>query len=164
MKRFCTILILLKITLLSSQISAEDVNTTQLKGLLWRDSETKEILFKSEDIIAFDWDNQIFLLKTDSILDFLSWIPPHKYQYRSLYVEDANGPIYDAKWVNHISSMGFNGPIFNFTNPFISIEDGYPNSIVDKNDIRYNKRLLEGLRKLLFLKVLAIIERYSDWK
>ena len=121
-------------------------------ALLWRDARTKRILFTSKDIISFDWEKQVFLLKAHATMDFLAWIPPHVHQAREMILEDMNGPIYEAHWVNNISSLGFSGPVYNALspNPFFSIENGYPsggNAAGRDKDARFSPRMRAGLEK-----------------
>ncbi len=140
-------------------------DNTKIPSLTWRDAETKHVLFTSHDIIAFDWDKQVFLLERDAILDFLAWIPQHMLQYRKLVVEDAKRPIYEAHWVNFISSMGFVGPIYTplSPNPFFSIRNGYPgreNPIARNKDPRFAPRLKAGLEKAGKLQTIDLRRKY----
>jgi hypothetical protein len=118
--------------------------------LTWRDAETRRILFTSDDVISFDWDQQVFLLTRDATLDFLAWMPGR--QARRLLVEDAQGPIYEAHWVSLLSSMSFLGPIYRplSPNPFFSITSAYPQGkspIKTDKDLRFAPRLRAGLKR-----------------
>jgi hypothetical protein len=122
-------------------------------ALVWKDAEDGHILFTSADIISFDWDKQVFLLKETAILDFLAWVPPHRYQFRRLVVQDTRGTIYEGCWVNGVSSMGFFEPVYVplSPNPFFSIVNGYPSSgsggVPREQDPRFAERLRAGLQK-----------------
>jgi len=131
-----------------------DSPATPSPPLVWMDAETGQILFTVEDIIAFDWDQQVFHLKLDAALDFLAWMVPHKYQYRDLVLKDSQGIIHRGKWVNPISSMGFGGPIYTSlgANPFFLISDRYPlgkAGTTNRKDTRFAAcaRLHTGLKK-----------------
>lgn len=146
------ILNLIIVSLGNGQDLKANLTDIDTPSLIWVDAETKRILFTSDDIISFDWNKQVFLLKLDATLDMLAWMVPHRYQYRKLFVKDCKGVIYKGQWVNRISSMGFAGPTYNpfSPNPFFSIQDGYPtrkNDDEKKDDIRFAKRLYAGLKK-----------------
>jgi len=119
-------------------------------SLVWKDAETGETLFTIDDVLAFDWDNQVFLLELDAALDFLAWMVPHRYQSRELLVEDEEGLIYRGRWVNRISSMGFFGPVYDCVgmSRYFRINGGYPGSLVAGSadvDMRYAPRLYAAL-------------------
>lgn len=119
-------------------------------ALVWRDAETRRILFTSSDLITFDWEKQVFSLRLDATLDFLAWTPPHMFQFRRLTLEDEAGPIYEAHWVNPLSSMGFAGPIYHALspNPYFSITNGYGGVAgTPAKDIRFSQRFRAGLEK-----------------
>ncbi len=125
------------------------------QGPVWKDAQTQQVLFTIEDVVAFDWDDQIFLLHLDAALDFIAWMVPHVYQTRELLLEDEQGLIYRARWVNSISSMSFEGPVYNSLGwtRFFCIGNGYPGFPVGDpdEDTRFSPRLraaLEG-RNLL---------------
>jgi len=138
-------------------------------ALTWRDAETREVLFTSDDVISFDWDKQVFLLDRDATHDFLAWIPPHMHQAQSLVVENTRGDIYDAVWVNSISSMAFSGPVYEplSPNPFFSITNGYPDGYprdqdqsMKERDPRFDPRLKKGLERA---GVLGSIDLNRKW-
>ncbi len=117
--------------------------------LVWEDAETQQVLFTSNDIVAFDWEKQYLLLTLDATLDFYAWVPPHKKLSCQLAVKDSEGIIYEARWVSPVSSMGYPGVIYDtfLSNPFIKIENGYPGSFTDDPDLRFAERLRIGLEK-----------------
>ena len=147
-------------------------------ALVWRDTETKHVIFTSDDIISFDWEKQIFSLKLDATIDFLAWISSPRGQYKRLYVEDAQGPIYQAHWVSMISSLGFSGPVYSqlYPNPLFLIANGYPGGIDDTakgQDPRFALRLKNELKKagkllpfeLVWYSAGSIIKTTGhDWK
>lgn len=138
-------------------------------ALIWRDADSKEIIFTSNDILEFDWDKQVCILKYNAMLDFLAWIPPHMHQYRNLSVEDDQGIIYQAKWVSHISSMGFRGPVYDHASlrPLLSINNGYPSepsAIKSEDDIRFSPRLKAGLAKSSVLKSIDTTQNFEPLK
>jgi len=138
---------------------------TKSPALVWRDAETKVVLFTSDDLISFDWDKQVFLLKRDATLDFLAWIPPHMHQARKLSVEDAQGRIQEAHWVSDSSSRGFSGPIYTplSPNPFFSIVNGAPvakDTIARNKDPRFGLRLRTGLEKAGVLQTIDLNKNY----
>jgi hypothetical protein len=127
--------------------------------LTWRDSKTKDVIFTSNDIVSFDWQKQIFLLKPDNLLDFYAWIPPHMSLWRGMYVADAKGTIYETRWVSNSCSLGFDGPILGDSRggPVLSILDAYPpghksQGEREKRDLRFDPRLKAGLEKARVLR------------
>ncbi len=117
---------------------------------IWKDAQSKQVLFTVDDVLAFDWEDQIFLLDLDAALDFIAWMVPHKYQTRELMVEMDGDAIYQARWVNPISSRAFEGPVYASSGwtQFFRIEKGYPGfPTVDPNeDVRFDPRLHVALR------------------
>ena len=118
--------------------------------LVWRDAESRRVLFASDDVICFDWDRQVFLLRLDAALNFHAWTPPHMHQFRRLVVEDAEGAIYDAYWVSPVSSQSFPGPVYRTSSHsrLVTIEGGYPPRAPqagEKDDLRLAERLRIGL-------------------
>ena len=165
MKLIQTLWLLCLVAVFAPPLRAAAKPAADEPALLWRDANTKCILFTSKDIISFDWEKQVFLLKTDATMDFLSWIPPHMHQARKLILEDLNGPIYEAHWVNHISSLGFTGPVYNALspNPFLSIENGYPsrgNADGRDKDARFSQRMRAGLEKTGILQSIDLTKDY----
>lgn len=149
----------------SSSLLVDEKNKPGETVLIWRDMKTKRILFTSEDIISFDWEKQVFLLRLDATLDFLAWIPPHMYLDRKLFVEDTQGIIYEANWVSDISSKSYAGPIYKplSPNPFFSIANGYPLQPMNK-DTRFDQRLREGLEKAGVLQAIDLNKKYDELK
>jgi hypothetical protein len=125
----------------------------ETQGPVWKDAETGQILFTLDDIVAFDWGDQIFLLDLDAALDFLAWMHPGSLS-RELLVEDEEGLIYRALWVSWASSVAFTGipvycpSLFGWTR-FFYIAYGYPGSeVADPNeDARFNRRLRAALQR-----------------
>ncbi len=143
--------------------------------LVWKDANTNRILFTSNDILSFDWEKQVFLLNSDAILDFIAWTLPHKYQYRTISIEDDKGIICQAKWVSQLSSMSFIGQIYEplSPNPYFSIKEGYPgkNIILNTKDDATIKRFHTGLEKANVLKTIDLTKpitkiklKSSGWK
>lgn len=137
-------------------------STTSTPSLIWIDAETEQTLFTVDEITAFDWENQVFVLELEAALDFLAWMVPHKYQYRSLAVKDDEGIIYTGQWVSLFSSIAFFGPTYQSmgANTFFCICAGYPQqSFVGQynNDTRFAERLYEGLERAGVLKTIAIV-------
>lgn len=165
MKLIHTLYFLCLAALFASPLIADEKDTADKPALVWRDAETRRILFTSDDIISFDWEKQVFLLRLDATLDFLAWVPPHMHQARKLFVEDTKGTIYEAHWVSCVSSMGFVGPIYNplSPNPFFSIANGYPRrgkfDAGDK-DARFGQRLRERLEKAGVLQSIDLNRKY----
>lgn len=120
---------------------------------VWRDAETGEVLFTIDDVLAFDWEDQIFVLDLDAALDFLAWMVPHKYLTRELLLEDKEGLIYQGRWVNLISSMAFEGPVYECVEPMghsqaFRIVGGYPGFTpggLTEGDEHYAPRLYTAL-------------------
>lgn len=137
--------------------------------LVWEDAETRQVLFTSNDIVAFDWEKQVFLLNVDAYLDFLAWVPPHMQLSRKLLVRDNEGIIYEGTWVSPISSMGYEGVIYDtyYENPFIYIVNGYPstpNSTTAGSDYRFTERLKAGLIKANCLRSFDPEKDYLDYR
>jgi len=137
-------------------------STTTTSSLIWIDAETEQTLFTVDEITAFDWKNQIFVLELEAALDFHAWMVPGKYQYRSLAVKDDEGIIYSGQWVSPVSSMAFFGPTYQpmGANTYFCICAGYPQPLFAgqyDNDIRFAERLYEGLEKTGVLKTLAVV-------
>ena len=158
-------LLCLLLGLFALPLIAEEAGTAGKPALVWRDTETRRILFTSDDIISFDWEKQVFLLRTDAILDFLAWIPPHMHQARKLFVEDAKGMVYQAHWVSGASSMGFGGPVYKplSPNPFFAIANGYPSrdkTTSTNNDVRFDARLHEGLKRAGVVQSIDLNRKY----
>jgi len=165
MKLFHTLRLFCVLAFSAFPLMAEEADRTDKLALVWRDTETRRILFTSDDIISFDWDKQVFLLRTEATLDFLAWIPPHMHQARQLFVEDTNGTIYQAHWVSSWSSMGFSGPVYNpmSPNPFFAIANGYPSwdkTTSTNNDVRFDARLHESLKKAGVLESIDVNSKY----
>ncbi len=122
-----------------------------LSGPVWKDAETDAVLFTIDDVAAFDWENQFFVLELEPALDFLAWMVPHKYQTRELLVEDEDGLIYRGRWVSPISSVAFWGPIYvdMGMSRFFLIGDGYPgfSGMPGDMDERYAPRLHTALER-----------------
>lgn len=134
--------------------------------LVWEDAETQQVLFTSNDIMAFDWEKQYLLLTLDATLDFYSWVPPHKWLSRKLDVRDSEGIIYEVRWVSPVSSMGYPGVIYDtyLTNPFIKIENGYPGSFSEDPDLRFAERLRIGLEKAGRLQSFNPGEDFAEYR
>lgn len=119
------------------------------QGPVWKDAQTQQILFTIEDVVAFDWDDQIFLLDLDAALDFIAWMVPHVYLTRELLIEDEQGLIYRARWVNPFSSMSFEGPVYTALGRtrLFCIDNGYPGFPVGdpSEDARFSPRLRAAL-------------------
>lgn len=141
-----TVTIALFITILLSTVSSFPQESAPL---VWEDAETRQVLFTSDDIVAFDWEKQVILLTLDAHLDFLAWVPYHMGLSRKLVVRDNEGIIYEARWVSLLSSMGYPGVIYDtyLSDPFIHIENGYPSSSFGEGDQRFAERLKSGLEK-----------------
>lgn len=121
-----------------------------IPGPVWKDAQTQQVLFTIEDVVAFDWDDQIFLLDLDAALDFVAWMVPHVHLTRELLLEDEEGLIYQARWVNEIASMGFDGPVYGsvWGTRFFRIGNGYPGFAPGgPNDTRFNPRLHAALER-----------------
>jgi hypothetical protein len=125
-------------------------------GPAWKDASTGEILFTIDDVLAFDWEDQIFVLDLDAALGFLAWMVPHKYLSRELLLKDEEGLIYQGRWVSPISSVAFFGPVYECGEPAelfgysqaFRIVDGYPDFATegpDPGDARYAPRLYAAL-------------------
>jgi len=153
----------------SSPHHGNESRSTSASALVWVDAETEHILFTVDDIMAFDWDNQVFELKLDAALDFLAWMVPHKYQYRRLLVKDNKGTIYHGQWVNMTSSMSFEGPTYHSmgATTLFHISDGYGGGVLDKrdgNDALFSEHLYEGLEKVGVLRTIAVIRKSGEIK
>jgi hypothetical protein len=133
--------------------------------LTWLDADTGQVLFTVDDIIAFDWENQVFVLKLYPALDFLAWT--HGRQYRNLVVTDKQGIIYTGTWVSPLSSMGFRGPTYgSMGHSFFNISNGYPGGSGDgeRSDIRFAERLYKGLEKAGVLDKVASTKQVGETK
>jgi hypothetical protein len=119
---------------------------------VWKDAQTRHVLFTMDDVVAFDWDDQIFSLDLDAALDFIAWMVPHKYLTRELVVEIDRDLIYQARWVNSCSSRSFDGPVYASLGwtQFFRVDNGYPGFPTgDPNeDVRFNPRLLAVLKNM----------------
>ena len=76
----------------------------------WKDSEQK-VLFTSDDILFFDWDDQYFLLKEAAFKNYVDWVNERTLSHE-MTVEDKDGLIYKARWVSGTSSRAFFQPIY----------------------------------------------------
>ena len=138
-------------------------------SLVWRDAQTSRVLFTSDDVVAFDWAKQIFLLRPDAAMDFLAWAPPHMQLSRKLVVEDGSGVIYQATWVSPVASMTFTGPVYNplSPNPFFTITSDYPPPVspaTTQDDARFAPRLRAGLESAGVLKSIDPSKDYLGQK
>lgn len=160
-KNLTIIFLLLLLSAGSSWARAETAPKTA-PVVVWKDSESKRVIFTSADIITFDWSKQVFLLKRDAYLDFIAWVASSKSVMRELSVEDGDGLIYKAKWVSDNSSRGFKGPIYEASSPFISIVDSYPSGSapLKPDDPRDSARLRLALEKA---GLLENIDLTRDW-
>lgn len=99
----------------------------------WRDGETRQTLFTSDDILFFDWQNQYFLLKDAAFKKYEDWIK-NAGLTKAISVEDKNGLVYQARWIDGISSLDYKDPVY-LPNPgesirpqlIVSIASGHPN-------------------------------------
>ena len=168
MKPKLILILIISCSLLTVQASNKDViskkvNKQDVKNLIWMDAQTGQTLFTDEDIICFDWDKQVFHLKRDATIDFMTWMVPHKFQYRKLIVKDNIGIIYEGQWVSGASSMSFLGPVYSWSNPFFTINNGYPNrntGISSKDDLRFNDRIKNFLGKTGKLSTIDLDRQY----
>ncbi len=152
----CT-LFLLTFALLAVGCQKDD---SKSPALVWRDAETSDVIFTSDDIISFDWDKQVFHLTDDAVVAFCgdTLLCPSP----SMFVEDEDGPIYETCWYSPISSARCSDdPVYKrldhiylirlpTTVPYISIEKGRPgwkNNAEKVNDPRFDPRLKAGLDK-----------------
>ncbi len=146
---FCVLLSLLACRTLRGDQEEPASEAKPTQGPVWKDAQTGQVLFTIEDVLAFDWDDQIFLLDLDAALDFIAWMVPHMYQTRELLLEDEQGLIYRARWVNMISSMFFQGPVYTSLGwtQFFCIDNGYPGfPVADPDeDTRLSPRLRAAL-------------------
>lgn len=136
------------------------VVSSQQPALVWRDADTRNVIFTSDDIITFDWDKQVFHLTDDAIFNFcgdtLLCSSP------GMIVEDEDGPIYETCWYNPYSSSGCgNSPAYKRLDhvylislpaavPIISIESVKSRrkyNAENENDRRFDPRLKAGLEK-----------------
>lgn len=143
-------------------------------GPIWKDAASGELLFTLEDVLAFDWEDQILVLDLDAALDFSAWMVPHKYLSRELLLEDVEGPIYQARWVNLISSVAFGGPVYQCLDPaglvvrsrVFRIFDGYPGLTTGgpaEGDVRYAPRLYQALEDRGLLRDLDPNQDYDGF-
>lgn len=142
---------------------SKKLNEQDKQYLRWIDTNNGQILFTSDDIISFNWEKQIFLLKMDATIDFFTWMASHKSLYRKLVVKDNNGVIYEGQYVSGLSSMGFTGPVYSWTNPFFTIKNGYPSRFSKNNredDPRYNERIKNVLEKTGKLSIIDPNKKY----
>jgi hypothetical protein len=103
------------------------------------------------------------------MLDFLAWVPPHKYLSRELTVEDGRGIIYYATWVSDESSITYQRPIYHLSlfNPLLSITNGYPprpSATKSEDDIRFSPRLKAGLMQSGLLKSIDTTQDFESFK
>jgi hypothetical protein len=132
--------------------------------LVWRDSQTKKVIFTSDDIISFDWEKQVFLLKLDAEIDFVAWISSPLGGVRGLFVEDSQGVIYQGCWVHWASSYGCSNPMYRdpLYKPYYSITNRFALEKDSTNDIRFDPRLKENLKNANKLWPIDTSE-YRSW-
>jgi hypothetical protein len=153
---------------LSSPRHSKDPCELSSPVLTWLDADTGTVLFTVDDIIVFDWENQVFELKLYPALDFLAWT--HGRQYRNLVVTDRQGIIYTGTWVSPISSMGFRGPTYHSmgANTVFCISDGYGGGQRppqrDVNDSRFSDRLYKEIKRTGRLGTIANIKTVGNTK
>lgn len=161
--------IILSIVLFGS-ISILSVNawaSAESPCIIWEASDTHQILFTSNDIVAFDWEKQIFMLNLDANINFLGWTDSEAGLAASILMKDNNGVIYEAQWVSPICSWSLEGPIYNSLspNPFLSIKSVYPagyKSPDGDNDLRFNDRLKNCLEKSNLLRTIDPNKDFAD--
>lgn len=124
------------------------IKKAETSNLRWVIKSTGKVLWTVEDIVRFDWDQQIFELKRDKAMDLMSVLIGQIMNYR---VEDADGEIYSGYFYNPISSMSSSGPmIYMFAMngpkpPLYQIHYG-PTDTAKKN-MRFDPRLRIDLEK-----------------
>ena len=47
-------------------------NAEPQPSVRWLDADANEVLFTSLDVVAFDWEQQIFHLQSEAAIDFLA--------------------------------------------------------------------------------------------
>ena len=81
-------------------------------AITWKDSESRNTIFTSDDVLFFDWDKQYFLLKDAAFDRYSHWLTaPELFPEKDVRVpktmdiEDRNGLIY--RWDSFISAPSF---------------------------------------------------------
>lgn len=138
---------------------------TTARSIAWVDRETGETVFTAADMVRFDWERQMFELKRERAMDLEAWLASHLLQHRSYVVRDAQGVIYEGRFISRLSSFGYTGPttliddLSSRGDPVLRIHDGYPTGD-DRDPVlritgghptgddstRFSPRLLRGLR------------------
>jgi len=101
--------------------------------LRWVSDKTGETLWTVDDIVRFDWDQQVFELKRDKAMEFMTTYSTIG-QCAGFRVEDAAGVIYHGSFFSSLSSMGYDGPTilvdrfpdFALLPPLYRIDGAYP--------------------------------------
>lgn len=148
MNRFLTLVLLFFAIIPSFAVE----NSSKPDVLRWVDSKTGEVLWTVNDIVRFDWDNQVFELKREKAMDIMGL---NIGQCRGFKVEDADGLIYEGSFFNSFSSRGYNGPTiltdlfpgYALMPPLYRIDPSYPWDDKPHGGIRYAPRLKADLQK-----------------
>jgi beta-lactamase regulating signal transducer with metallopeptidase domain len=124
------------------------VSSSATKVLQWVDDETGRTLFTGEDIIRFDWEQQIFELSRRRAMDLLA---NQNKLSREFTLSDHMGVVYRGTFVNSLASMTFHGPVIvvdnivkNIQPPLFRIDGGYPQG-PERDEIRFAERMKMAL-------------------
>lgn len=141
----CVVLLLFFSDPLSASAIRSASSDLPFTRLEWIHKGTGRLIFSQEDILAFDWEKQMFLL-TDNAAMNMALYPVG--QIDPFEVRINNDFLYEGAFVSTISSMGYRGPTiwdrniggFLIQSPLYQIRNGYPTDL-SSHDIRYNETL-----------------------
>jgi hypothetical protein len=99
-------------------------------SLKWVDLESRQTLFTGDDIVRFDWEDQLFELHRNAAIN-LMMLPPAL--HREFIVLDGNDEIFRGNIVSSLSSATYKGPTIvvdpipgSPQPPLYSLFSGYP--------------------------------------
>ncbi len=129
--------------------SATSRPAAEKAAVKWVDVDSDKVFFTSQDIVRFDWDQQVFELTRERAMDLMSLAP--KLQ-RDFVVRDREGEIYRGCFMSMASSFSYDGPtiradFFEGTRPpLYHIAGGYPGEHGPGAKRRFDVRLKQQLQ------------------
>ena len=138
-----------EVTIPPNGTGAKNVNPVLLQ---WVDEASGTALFTNNDIVYFDWNQQLFQL-TDGANQSLQSLP--QLQHRYFLLKDKEGVIYRGTLYSAMSSIGFDGPAIELFGlhepgginpPTYKIQAWYGGAVPRGKEQRFNPRLLNALK------------------
>ncbi|MCH8119640.1 MAG: hypothetical protein IIC00_07925 [Planctomycetes bacterium] len=107
-------------------------------------------MFDIDDIVRFDWDQQVFELTRQSAMDFMTKLTGLDSQFE---VQLGNDIVYSGSLVSWVSSITYTHPVIMFPEsigglkpPLFEIDAAYPEGFA-KEDLRFSERLKKSMEQ-----------------